>query len=98
MFGGGALRDAAAHRQPSDRRCFELKQLTILIAMDDPDDLALAMFALAIAPIMLVAGGLYLVRRPDPPKSYSFSRHIIKSRNRQAVKRAALLEVTVGNF
>ena len=34
--------------------------------MDDPYDLALSMFALAIAAVMLVAGELYLVTRPDP--------------------------------
>ena len=37
--------------------------------MDDPYDLVLGMFALAIAAVMLVAGELYLVMRPDPPKT-----------------------------
>jgi len=34
--------------------------------MDDPYDLVLGMFALA-----LVAGELYLVMRPDPPQTYT---------------------------
>jgi hypothetical protein len=34
--------------------------------MDDPYDLVLSMFALAIAAVMLVAGELYLVTRSDP--------------------------------
>ena len=37
-------------------------------AMDDLHDLVLAMFGLAIAAVMLVAGELYLVTRPDPPQ------------------------------
>jgi hypothetical protein len=40
----------------------------IQIAMDDPYyDLILAMFALAVTAVMLVAGELYLVTRPEPP-------------------------------
>ena len=35
-------------------------------AMDDPYDLVLAMFGVAVAAVMLVAGELYLVTRPDP--------------------------------
>ena len=35
--------------------------------MDDPYDLVLGMFALAMAAVMLVAGELYVVMRPDPP-------------------------------
>jgi len=36
--------------------------------MDDPyDDLILAMFALAVIAVMLVAGELYLMTRPEPP-------------------------------
>lgn len=34
--------------------------------MDDLHDLVLAMFGLAVAAVMLVAGELYLVARPDP--------------------------------
>ena len=37
--------------------------------MDDPYDLVLGMFALAIAAVMLVAGELYLVMRPDPTEN-----------------------------
>lgn len=37
-------------------------------AMEDPyHDLVLAMLALATAAVLLVAGGLYLSTRPDPP-------------------------------
>jgi hypothetical protein len=39
--------------------------------MDDPDDLVLGMFAVAIAAVMLVAGDFYLVMRPDPPETYT---------------------------
>jgi hypothetical protein len=39
--------------------------------MDDPYDLVLGMFAVAIAAIMLVAGEPYLVMRPDPPETYT---------------------------
>jgi hypothetical protein len=42
-----------------------------LNAMDDPYDLVLMMFAMAIAAAMLVAGELYLVTRPDPPEHYA---------------------------
>jgi len=37
--------------------------------MDDPDDLVLGMFALAVTAVMLVAGELYLVTRPEQPES-----------------------------
>lgn len=36
--------------------------------MDDVYDLVLAMLTLVIAAVMLVAGELYLVARPDPPE------------------------------
>jgi hypothetical protein len=39
--------------------------------MDDPYDLVLGMFGVAIAAVMLVAGELYLVMRPDPPHTYT---------------------------
>ena len=39
--------------------------------MDNPYDLVLGMFALAIAAVMLVAGELYLVMRPDAPQTYT---------------------------
>jgi len=39
--------------------------------MDDPYDLVLGMFGVAIAAITLVAGELYLVMRPDPPGTYT---------------------------
>jgi len=37
-------------------------------AMDDLHDLVLAMFGVAAAAVMLVAGELYLVTRPHPPE------------------------------
>jgi len=40
-------------------------------AMDDHSDLVLAMFGVAVAAVMLVAGELYLVTRPDPSEVYS---------------------------
>jgi hypothetical protein len=36
--------------------------------MHDLDDMLLPMFGVAIAAVMLVAGELYLVTRPDPPE------------------------------
>ena len=37
--------------------------------MDDPYDLVLGMFALAATAVMLVAGELYLVTRPEQPET-----------------------------
>jgi hypothetical protein len=37
--------------------------------MDDVHDLVLAMLTLVIAAVMLVAGELYLVARPDPQET-----------------------------
>jgi hypothetical protein len=37
--------------------------------MDDPNDLVLGMFALAVTAVMLVAGELYLMTRPDQSKT-----------------------------
>jgi hypothetical protein len=39
------------------------------VAMDDPYDLILGMFALAVTAVMLVAGDLYLVTRPAQPET-----------------------------
>jgi hypothetical protein len=36
--------------------------------MDDLYDLVLTMFGVAVAAVVLVAGELYLVARPDPPE------------------------------
>jgi hypothetical protein len=36
--------------------------------MDDPYDLVLGMFALAVTAVTLVAGELYLATRPEPPE------------------------------
>jgi hypothetical protein len=49
--------------------------------MDDPHDLVLSMFALAIAAVMLVAGELYLVTRPDPPGNVAPSPSVMSSIN-----------------
>lgn len=38
---------------------------------DEPYDLVLGMLALAIAAVMLVAGELYLVARPNPSEIYT---------------------------
>ena len=48
-------------------------------AMDDPYDLVLAMFGLAVAAVMLVAGELYLVTRPEPPETHSQPSAVITS-------------------
>ena len=39
--------------------------------MDDLDDLILGLFALAVTAVMLVAGELYLVTRPDQPETHT---------------------------
>jgi hypothetical protein len=39
--------------------------------MDDPYDLVLAMFGVAVAAVMLVAGELYLATRPDSLQTYA---------------------------
>jgi hypothetical protein len=38
--------------------------------MDDPNDLILAMLALAITAVMLVAGALYLIAAPEPTQTH----------------------------
>ena len=47
--------------------------------MDAPYDLVLAMFGLAVAAVMLVAGELYLVTRPEPPETHSQPSAVITS-------------------
>jgi hypothetical protein len=47
--------------------------------MDDPYDLALGMFALAFTAVMLMAGELYLVTRPEPPETLTPSASIVTS-------------------
>jgi hypothetical protein len=47
--------------------------------MDDPYDLVLGMFGVAIAAVMLVAGELYLVMRPDPPGTYTPPSSVVTS-------------------
>jgi hypothetical protein len=52
----------------------------IQIAMDDPYyDLILAMLALAVTAVMLVAGELYLVTRPEPPETLTPLASIVTS-------------------
>jgi uncharacterized membrane protein affecting hemolysin expression len=38
--------------------------------MDDPNDLILAMLALALSAVMLVAGTLYLITRPEATQTH----------------------------
>jgi hypothetical protein len=51
----------------------------LLDAMDDPNDLVLGMFALAVTAVMLVAGELYLVTRPDQPETLTPPASIVTS-------------------
>ncbi|MBN8991179.1 MAG: hypothetical protein J0H42_23275 [Rhizobiales bacterium] len=52
----------------------------IQTAMDDPYyDLILAMFALAVTAVMLVAGELYLVTRPERSETYTPPAPIVTS-------------------
>ncbi|MGY4430561.1 hypothetical protein ACVWWO_003038 [Bradyrhizobium sp. F1.13.1] len=39
--------------------------------MDDDSDLVLGILALAVAALLLVAGELYLVTRPEPPQTHA---------------------------
>lgn len=49
-------------------------------AMEDPyHDLVLAMLTLAIAAMLLVAGGLYLMTRPDPPPAATPAAPVVTS-------------------
>jgi hypothetical protein len=50
-----------------------------LDTMDDPNDLVLGMFALAVTAVMLVAGELYLVTRPDQSKTLTPPAPIVTS-------------------
>jgi hypothetical protein len=47
--------------------------------MEEPYDLVLAMFAVAVAAVMLVAGELYLVTRPDPQETYAPAPPVVTS-------------------
>jgi hypothetical protein len=47
--------------------------------MDDLHDLVLAMFGLAVAAVMLVAGEIYLVTRPYPSEINSEPRPVVTS-------------------
>jgi hypothetical protein len=53
-------------RADSQRRWLHARP-EISNAMDNLHDLVWAMFGVAVAAVMLVAGELYLVTRPDPP-------------------------------
>jgi hypothetical protein len=59
--------------------CRPQRSAHISNAMDDPYDLVLGMFALAIAAVMLVAGEIYLVTRPDPPETVTPPPSVITS-------------------
>jgi hypothetical protein len=60
-------------------------------AMDDLHDLVLAMFGMAVAAVMLVAGELYLVTRPDPSEINSKPRPVVtSSAEQQPWKRSAI--------
>ncbi len=64
-------------RADSQRRW--LPPSTFRDAMDDPYDLALGMFALAVTAVVLVAGELYLVTRPEPPETLTPPASIVTS-------------------
>lgn len=50
--------------------------------MDDPYDLILAMFALAVTAVLLVVGDLYLVTRPVQPETYTPPASLVTSSSR----------------
>jgi hypothetical protein len=47
--------------------------------MDDPYDLVLGMFALAVTAVMLVAGELCLVTKPEQPENHTPPASIVTS-------------------
>jgi hypothetical protein len=47
--------------------------------MDDLYDLLLAMFGVAVAAVMLIAGELYIVTRPDRPEINSKPPNLVTS-------------------
>jgi len=55
-------------------------------SMDDLHDLVLAMFGVAVAAVMLVAGELYLVTRPDAPEINSEPRAVVTSSAEQQAR------------
>jgi hypothetical protein len=59
---------------------------TFLDAMDDPYELVLAMFALAVTAVMLVAGELYLVTRPEQQESRTPPPSIVTSSAQETPK------------
>jgi len=50
--------------------------------MDDPYDLILSMFALTVAAVMLMAGELYLMTRPEPPEPLTPPASVVTSSTR----------------
>ena len=58
--------------------------------MDGLCDLVLAMLVLAVAAVMLVAGELYLVTRPDPTEMQTPQSRIVTSSNAKAGRPARL--------
>jgi hypothetical protein len=56
-----------------------LKIFELRCAMDDPYDLVLGMFALAVTAVMLVASELFLVTRPEQPETYTPPASIVTS-------------------
>jgi hypothetical protein len=67
-------------RADSQRRWLPfLRQPKSSNAMDDPYGLMLAMFGVAVAAVMLVAGELYLVTRPAPPEINSKPPSVVTS-------------------
>ena len=47
--------------------------------MDDDSDLVLGMLALAVAAVLLVAGELYLVTRPEPLQTHAPAAPVVTS-------------------
>lgn len=72
---------SAVIHQQSSRRIAKGKgplfDTSIPNVMDDPYDLVLCLFVLVIAAVMLVAGELYLVNRPDPSAVNTASPRVI---------------------
>jgi hypothetical protein len=70
LFTTGARADSQRRRPPSS---------IFRNAMDDPYDLVLGMFALAVTAVMLVAGELYLVTKPEQPEHHTPPASIVTS-------------------
>jgi hypothetical protein len=63
--------------------------------MDHLDDVVLAMFGVAIAAVLLVAGAIYLAMRPDPPDLNFRSSAVVTARLNSGVDKEAQMDASL---